>query len=77
MTEAESKSTVKVPYSTSAPATGGRDGRLKTHDGAIDVKLATPTDLGGDGNGNNSEQLFATGYAACFPGTMKYVASQD
>jgi len=68
---------VNVLYSTSARATGGRDGRSGTLDGALDVKLTTPKELGGaGGEGNNPEQLFATGYAACFLGAMKFVASQ-
>ena len=49
----------------------------KTEDGSLDVKLATPKELGGGGgSGNNPEQLFAAGYAACFLGAMKHVASQ-
>ena len=68
---------VDVKYTTSATATGGRDGRSKTEDGSLDVKLSTPKELGGGGGqGNNPEQLFAAGYAACFIGAMKHVASQ-
>jgi lipoyl-dependent peroxiredoxin len=68
---------VDVKYTTSATATGGRDGRSTTKDGSLDVKLATPKELGGGGGpGNNPEQLFAAGYAACFLGAMKFVASQ-
>ena len=68
---------VNVLYRTSARATGGRDGHAATLDGALDVKLATPKELGGGGGaGNNPEQLFAAGYAACFIGAMKFVASQ-
>ena len=68
---------VKVLYKTQAKATGGRDGRASTLDGAFDVKLATPKELGGaGGEGNNPEQLFAAGYAACFIGAMKAVAAQ-
>ena len=68
---------VNVLYKTSAKATGGRDGRAATLDGALDVTLATPKELGGGGGaGNNPEQLFAAGYAACFIGAMKFVASQ-
>jgi lipoyl-dependent peroxiredoxin len=68
---------VDVKYTTSATATGGRDGRSKTEDGSLDVKLATPKELGGGGGeGNNPEQLFAAGYAACFLGAMKFVSSQ-
>ena len=66
---------VDVKYTTSATATGGRDGRSKTEDGSLDVRLATPKELGGGGEGNNPEQLFAAGYAACFLGAMKAVAS--
>ncbi|MBU3079487.1 organic hydroperoxide resistance protein [Sphingomonas quercus] len=66
-----------VLYETSARATGGRDGRSRTLDGSLDVKLTTPKELGGaGGDGNNPEQLFAAGYAACFIGAMKFVASQ-
>ena len=68
---------VKVLYKTSAKATGGRDGPAATLDGAFDVKLSTPKELGGGGGaGNNPEQLFAAGYAACFIGAMKAVAAQ-
>lgn len=68
---------VNVLYRTSATATGGRDGRSITEDGSLDVKLATPKELGGAGGpGNNPEQLFAAGYSACFLGAMKFVASQ-
>lgn len=68
---------VNVLYRTSARATGGRDGHSATLDGAVDVTLATPKELGGaGGTGVNPEQLFATGYAACFLSAMKFVASQ-
>ncbi|SHI83329.1 peroxiredoxin, Ohr subfamily [Roseomonas rosea] len=68
---------VNVLYRTSATATGGRDGRSRTADGALDVQLSTPKELGGaGGTGNNPEQLFAAGYSACFLGAMKFVASQ-
>jgi lipoyl-dependent peroxiredoxin len=69
---------VNVLYRTSAKATGGRDGRAATLDGALEVKLTTPKELGGGGGeGNNPEQLFAAGYAACFLGAMKFVASKS
>lgn len=69
---------VDVKYRTKATATGGRDGRSKTEDGTLDVKLATPKELGGaGGEGNNPEQLFAAGYSACFLGAMKAVAGSQ
>ena len=68
---------VKVLYKTTAKATGGRDGAAQTLDGALNVKLSTPKELGGGGGtGNNPEQLFAAGYSACFIGAMKAVAGR-
>ncbi|MBL6078107.1 organic hydroperoxide resistance protein [Belnapia sp. T18] len=68
---------INVLYRTQATATGGRDGHAATADGSLDVRLATPKELGGAGGpGNNPEQLFAAGYSACFLGAMKFVASQ-
>ena len=68
----------KVVYTAHAKATGGRDGRAASSDGALDVKLATPRELGGAGGpGTNPEQLFAAGYSACFIGAIKFVAARD
>ena len=68
---------VKVRYTTSARAIGGRNGRTATLDGSLDIKLSRPKELGGTGGeGNNPEQLFAAGYAACFVSAMQFVASQ-
>lgn len=68
---------IKTVYSTTATATGGRDGKARTSDGELEVSLATPKEMGGSGGGNNPEQLFAAGYSACFLGAMKFAASQD
>lgn len=66
----------KVLYTATATATGGRTGTAKSSDGALDVKLSTVKELGGDGAaGTNPEQLFAAGYSACFIGALKAVAS--
>lgn len=68
---------VDVKYTAHASATGGRDGRAKTDDGSLEVKLTTPKELGGAGcEGNNPEQLFAMGYSACFIGALKAAAGQ-
>jgi lipoyl-dependent peroxiredoxin len=65
----------KILYTAHATATGGRNGIARTSDGALDVHLGTPKELGGGGGGTNPEQLFAAGYAACFIGAIKSVAS--
>ena len=64
----------KVVYQAHATSTGGRDGTTRTSDGLIDLKLAVPKEMGGAGGGVNPEQLFASGYSACFIGAMKFVA---
>jgi lipoyl-dependent peroxiredoxin len=69
---------VKVLYTARATVTGGRDaGHGRTSDGALDVQLRVPPELGGDGGGTNPEQLFAIGYAACFEGAIKTVARRE
>ena len=68
----------KALYTAPATATGGRAGTAKSSDGAIDVTLSTPKELGGAGGpGTNPEQLFAAGYSACFIGAMKAVAGKQ
>ncbi|MEJ8866096.1 organic hydroperoxide resistance protein [Pseudomonas jessenii] len=69
---------MKVLYTAVATATGGRDGRAISSDKNLDVKLATPKELGGaGGDATTPEQLFAAGYSACFIGALKFVASQS
>jgi Ohr subfamily peroxiredoxin len=68
---------MKLLYQTEAVATGGRDGKAQTKDGSFAVNLAVPTEMGGKGGGNNPEQLFAAGYAACFLGAIRFVAGQS
>jgi len=68
----------QVLYTAHATSTGGRDGRSVSSDKALDVKLATPRELGGaGGEGTNPEQLFAAGYSACFIGALKFVAAKE
>ena len=66
---------MKVLYTAHATVEGGRDhGRARTPDGALDVELRTPPELGGEGGGTNPEQLFSAGYAACFEPALQTVA---
>ena len=69
----------KVLYQARAKAIGGRDeGHAVSSDGALDVQLTRPRELGGPGGtGTNPEQLFAAGYSACFLSAMKFVARRD
>ena len=66
---------MKIAYTAHATANGGgREGLSKTDDGRVTVTLATPTEMGGSGKGTNPDQLFATGYAGCYLGAMRYAA---
>ena len=68
----------KALYTAHATSTGGRTGTTESSDGKIKLNLSTPKELGGDGGaGTNPEQLFASGYSACFIGAMKAVAAQQ
>jgi Ohr subfamily peroxiredoxin len=65
----------KTLYTAEARVTGGRDkGHGKTSDGALEVDLRLPTEMGGQGGGTNPEQLFAVGYASCFESALGAVA---
>ncbi|MBM7440365.1 organic hydroperoxide resistance protein [Streptomyces sp. HB132] len=61
---------------TAAATANGREGRAVSSDGRIDLALALPPALGGNGEGTNPEQLFAAGYAACFASAMSSVARE-
>ncbi|SEF07802.1 organic hydroperoxide resistance protein [Streptomyces sp. Ag109_O5-10] len=65
-----------VLYTAVATAENGRDGRVATDDGRLDVVVNPPKEMGGSGAGTNPEQLFAAGYSACFQGALAVVARQ-
>ena len=65
----------RVIYTAEAHVTGGRaEGHGRTSDGALEVDLRAPEEMGGSGEGTNPEQLFAIGYAACFESALGVVA---
>jgi len=66
-----------VLYTAVATAENGRDGRVATDDGRLDVVVNPPKEMGGSGAGTNPEQLFAAGYSACFQGALGVVARQE
>ncbi|UXH43591.1 MULTISPECIES: organic hydroperoxide resistance protein [Rossellomorea] len=66
-------------YTAKATAKGGRDGKVTSSDGVLDVALGMPKSLGGSGadGATNPEQLFAAGYSACFDSALNLVARQE
>lgn len=64
-------------YTAHVHTVGGRGGTAKSDNGKLDVTLAYPPALGGDGNGTNPEELFAAGYGACFTGALNAVAKRE
>jgi lipoyl-dependent peroxiredoxin len=69
---------MEVLYTAEATATDGRrNGRAWSSDGAIDVQINPPKEVGGSGEGTNPEQLFAAGYAACFDNAIASVARHE
>ncbi|WP_438294031.1 organic hydroperoxide resistance protein [Streptomyces sp. HUAS TT7] len=67
----------EVLYTAVATAENGRDGRVSTDDGRLDVVVNPPKEMGGNGAGTNPEQLFAAGYSACFQGALGVVARNE
>jgi Ohr subfamily peroxiredoxin len=76
MTETQAQG--KALYTAEAHVTGGRaEGHGRTSDGALDVELRIPTEMGGEGGGTNPEQLFAVGFASCFESALGVVARRQ
>lgn len=61
---------MSVIYQTEASVIGGREGVARLTDSDLVIDLVAP---GSDKVGNNPEQLFAMGYAACFDGALNLV----
>lgn len=62
-------------YTAHATAKGqGRNGEVKSN--GLELDLAMPKELGGTGKGQNPEQLFAMGYAACLLGAIQMAAGR-
>lgn len=65
---------MKKLFTATATAVGGREGRVRSDDGVIDVAIAMP---GVKKEATNPEQLFAAGYSACFDSALNIVARQE
>lgn len=65
-------------YTAHATSHGGREGRVKSDDGVLDLPVVMPKGLGGPGGAaTNPEQLFAAGYSSCFTSAFKLVAGKQ
>lgn len=67
---------MKTLYTAHAIARGGRNGHTETSDGTLKLDLATPGAPNAKPGTTNPEQLFASGYAACFGSAIEFVAKQ-
>lgn len=65
----------EVLFTSKATAKGGREGHVKSEDGIIDLSLVDPAK--GSEPGSNPEQLFASGYAACYDGALNLIAAKQ
>ena len=61
-------------YSTKASVTGCRAGSASLQDSDLTINMVAP---GSGKDGNNPEQLFAMGYAACFDGALAAVKGAE
>jgi Ohr subfamily peroxiredoxin len=70
---------IKPLYTTTATATGGRNGHTETSDSVVKADLSLPKEMGGPGRPGAAtpEHLFAAGYAACFGGALDFVGKQQ
>jgi lipoyl-dependent peroxiredoxin len=69
---------MQLLYTAEATATGGRrNGRARSADGELDLRIAPPKEVGGPGDATNPEQLFAAGYAACFDNSLMLISRRE
>ncbi|MDR7098529.1 Ohr subfamily peroxiredoxin [Lysobacter niabensis] len=62
----------KVLYTGKTHTTGGREGKSRSSDDRLDIKLSSP----GTGTGTNPEQLFGAGWSACFLSAIGLAAAK-
>lgn len=67
---------MKPLFTASATALGGREGRVTSTDGVIDLSVDMPGSKQAD-ESTNPEQLFAAGYAACFGSALNLVIGKE
>ena len=65
-------------YTAKAIATGGRNGHVKSSNGALDADVRVPKEMGGpSGAYLNPEIMFAAGYAACFDSALSLIIRNE
>ena len=66
-------------FTASATALGGREGKVRSDDGVIELDTAMPGTPRAKQlkNATNPEQLFAAGYAACFDSALQLTARKE
>ncbi len=69
--------TGRVRVTGGEAAHGRASGLARSDDGALDVELRLPAELGGEGGGTNPEHLLAASYAACFHGALMLLAARS
>lgn len=69
---------INAIYTATATATGGRNGKVSSSDGVLDLEVRLPKEMGGVNNDyTNPEQLFAAGYAACFDSALSLIIKRN
>ena len=68
---------MKPLYETTVEVTGGRNGKVKSENGVLELEVRMPKELGGVDGYTNPEQLFAAGYASCFDSALNLVMNQE
>ena len=69
---------VDILYTARATARGGREGEVVSDDGALDLMLAHPKELGGPGGDTtNPEQLLSAAWSSCVHNALKRVAQHQ
>ncbi|GGF07373.1 peroxiredoxin, Ohr subfamily [Chishuiella changwenlii] len=69
---------MKAIYTIGATAKGGRNGKVVSDNGILDLEVRMPKALGGANDDYpNPEMLFAAGYSACFDSALNLVIKQS
>jgi len=68
---------MKALYETTVEVTGGRNGKVKSENGILELEVRMPKELGGVDGYTNPEQLFAAGYASCFDSALNLIMGKE